>query len=234
MMSETNLNNDPEMDAELLDALSAAFGDDAQSILAESVSDAEAGFDSEQDLHVDQTETPVGESHSPLVRFTHELTRKIYAGDFENSIPDAESRCLACSVGSNSFGIPIGSVVEILNYPKVTSLPRTPNWLRGVTNFRGQILSVTDLRNLLRLSGCAPIVGEKIVVVKSEQHDKKTAVVVDSVEGIRQFGLVDTPIDVANPSFEQVAQNGAFVDQQDTPLLSVEKLFELADLSASV
>lgn len=90
-------------------------------------------------------------------------------------------------VGGQRFGIPLTGVQEIDRCGKVTILPRTPDWLRGITNLRGKVFSVTDFRRLLKLGHESPAVGEKIIVVQSKRWNARTALVVDRVIGLRNL-----------------------------------------------
>ena len=44
------------------------------------------------------------------------------------------------------YGIPIHQVQEIRGWTKVTPLPNSPRYIRGVLNLRGTIVPIIDLR----------------------------------------------------------------------------------------
>jgi purine-binding chemotaxis protein CheW len=54
-------------------------------------------------------------------------------------------------LGREVLGIEVHFVVEIRQNEPVTRVPRVPSWVVGVTNLRGRILSVVDLRSFLGL-----------------------------------------------------------------------------------
>ena len=83
----------------------------------------------------------------------------------------ANPQALACSllrmaVGSEALAVPINDVREILEVGRLTALPRTPDFVRGVMNLRGAVVPVIDLAARL---GQAPItIGRRSCVVVVE------------------------------------------------------------------
>lgn len=55
-------------------------------------------------------------------------------------------------VGSEEYGLEIRSITEVTRLPKITPLPRMPEFIEGVINLRGMIIPVVDLRKRFSLS----------------------------------------------------------------------------------
>jgi purine-binding chemotaxis protein CheW len=74
---------------------------------------------------------------------------------------------LRMNVGSDVLAVPISEVREILQVTRLTPLPRTPVFVRGVMNLRGSVVPVIDLAS--RLGRDATRIGRRscIVVVES-------------------------------------------------------------------
>lgn len=85
-------------------------------------------------------------------------------------------------VEDRSFGIPIGSVREIIRWTKVTPLPRQPLHARGVLNLRGAIVPVHDLR--ARLGGALTEATESHVIVIVTVGEQTIGILVDAVSDI--------------------------------------------------
>jgi len=83
------------------------------------------------------------------------------------------------------YAVPLTNVLEIQRIPRITSLPHVPSWLRGVTNMRGDVLSVVDLRMLLGIETAVRSNDERMVVVKSTSEELAIGWIVDHVVGIR-------------------------------------------------
>ena len=239
-MSNSNSNpSKPESD-DLQDALLAAFGDEANDWLV-----GDDGQDDEQlaAILAEQTGNELGEGSFPgeraldaiLTGLTAELETNATSESASTEQSDTEQedvgpRHAVFEVGDQVFGIPLTGVREIDRCGKVTVLPRTPAWLRGVTNLRGQILSVTDFRNLLDLPGDRQSASEKIIVVHSERHNAHTALVVDRVLGIRNLSGERKPLAGLSDRIANFADSVSITDQATTVLIDPDELLGCDEL----
>ena len=58
-----------------------------------------------------------------------------------------ERQFVVFRLGDDEFGLPIEAVNEVARVPEqITRLPRTPKFLEGVVNLRGEVLPVVDQR----------------------------------------------------------------------------------------
>jgi len=82
------------------------------------------------------------------------------------------------TVDEVNYGVPVDQVREVRDMQSVTPVPGAPEYVEGVTNLRGQIITVIDLRKRLGLDN-GTAANEKIMIIDLE----KTAVgvVVDAV-----------------------------------------------------
>ena len=55
-------------------------------------------------------------------------------------------RYLTFSLNEEEYGIGILKVKEIIGMMPITSVPRTPEFVKGVINLRGKVIPVVDLR----------------------------------------------------------------------------------------
>ena len=69
-----------------------------------------------------------------------------------------ELHIVGFQVGRETYGVPITSLHEIVRVPEITAVPDAPDYLEGVINLRGKIVSVMDLRKRF---------GEKQATLKS-------------------------------------------------------------------
>ena len=169
-MPETE--NDFPVDDDLELAL-AAFGDDLLDILNEDddLDPAEEAGQSEPPAGIESpAPTFSPESLSPqtdpaAIENAVELVLDRYGDKLcgESKLAFAGSIAMAChtaadcsqkvhqrfvvfAIGHQRFAIPLSCVIEVANADesKITQLPHTAHWLRGVTCLRGKMLSVTD------------------------------------------------------------------------------------------
>jgi purine-binding chemotaxis protein CheW len=70
---------------------------------------------------------------------------------------------LRMAVGDEDLAVPIDDVREILEVGRLTTLPRTPSFVRGVMNLRGAVVPVIDLA--ARVGQNAITIGRRSCVV---------------------------------------------------------------------
>lgn len=70
-------------------------------------------------------------------------------------------------LGSEHFGLPIGSVSEVVTAPdKLTKLPKAPSFVDGVMNLRGQVVPVIDQRRRFETKSAGPDRKSRIIIVR--------------------------------------------------------------------
>ncbi|MBX7219523.1 MAG: chemotaxis protein CheW [Blastocatellia bacterium] len=83
------------------------------------------------------------------------------------------------------FAVPMTGIAEIGLVPPVTMLPGAPQWLRGVANLRGDIVSVVDLQVFM---GGEPTLTDafhnRLLVAQSARRDLAAGLVVERVTGL--------------------------------------------------
>ena len=93
---------------------------------------------------------------------------------------------LVFQLGENSFGVDILRVKEILQFAGCTTVPRTPDYIRGVVNLRGNVLPVVDLLCLFQGTPADATRKSCVIIVEIQiQGDRAEAgILVDSVEQV--------------------------------------------------
>jgi purine-binding chemotaxis protein CheW len=90
---------------------------------------------------------------------------------------------LVFRLGNDEFGLPIDAVVEVAQVPpQVTRVPKTPKFLEGVVNLRGEVLPVVDQRRRFDMPKLEKAESRRLVVVKTERH--RAGLIVDSVSDV--------------------------------------------------
>ena len=107
---------------------------------------------------------------------------------------------LVFRLGDDEFGLPIDSVVEIAQLPtQITRIPKTPKFLEGVINLRGDVLPVVDQRRRFDMPKPDHTEGRRLVVVKTEHL--RAGVIVDSVSDVLRIAA-----DAVSPPPQLTAQ----------------------------
>ena len=92
------------------------------------------------------------------------------------------------TVGDVDYGAPVEQVREVRDVQAVTPVPGAPSYVEGVTNLRGQIITVMDLRKRLEIDETGNH-GEKIIVI--EMGKAAVGVVVDTVTEVTTIAEAD-------------------------------------------
>ena len=90
-----------------------------------------------------------------------------------------EKQLVVFDLDSESYGVDIGAVREIIRMQEITRVPRTPEFVEGVINLRGKVIPVVDLRKRFGLAVGEENKDNRIVVVDIGGQD--IGVVVDAV-----------------------------------------------------
>jgi len=85
-------------------------------------------------------------------------------------------------VGRETYGVPITSLHEIVRVPEITAVPDAPDYLEGVINLRGKIVSVMDLRKRFGEKQATVRKQNRILVV--EHAGRLAGLIVDSASEV--------------------------------------------------
>lgn len=89
---------------------------------------------------------------------------------------------LIFTLGNEEYGIEILKVQEIRGYDRVTRIPNAPEFITGVTNLRGVIVPIVDLRVKFQL-GSADINQDTVIIVLN-LYERIVGIVVDGVSDV--------------------------------------------------
>ena len=113
-------------------------------------------------------------------------------------ITDREGKYLTFSMANEEYGIGILKIREIIGMMPITSVPQTPEYVKGVINLRGKVIPVMDLRLRFNMDSIDYNERTCIIVVEifSQSATVQIGIVVDSVSevlNIKQDEIEDTP-----------------------------------------
>src|SRR5207249_7387892 len=106
-----------------------------------------------------------------------------------------ELHIVGFQVGRETYGVPITSLHEIVRVPEITAVPDAPEFMEGVINLRGKIVSVIDLRKRLGDKTATITKRNRILVV--EHNRRLCGLIVDSASEVLKIPASDVE---ASPS----------------------------------
>ncbi len=93
-----------------------------------------------------------------------------------------DTQVVVMALANEHYGVGISSIAEIIMLQPVTYVPRAPAFVEGVTNLRGKVLPVIDLRKRFGLA-VAPVSKDTRIVV-AEMGGAQVGMIVDAVSEV--------------------------------------------------
>jgi purine-binding chemotaxis protein CheW len=96
-----------------------------------------------------------------------------------------ERKFLVFRLNDGEFGLPIEAVEEVARVPaQITKVPKTPKFLEGVVNLRGEVIPVVDQRRRFEMPRReeSEREGLRLIVVRTKEH--RAGLIVDSVSEV--------------------------------------------------
>lgn len=99
---------------------------------------------------------------------------------------ERQGKYLVFHLDREEFGVHVLKVREIMGLQEITTVPRTPDYVKGVINLRGKVIPVIDLRRKFQLPPAEYTVRTCIIVlqVQSESGPMQMGVIVDGVSEV--------------------------------------------------
>jgi purine-binding chemotaxis protein CheW len=131
---------------------------------------------------------------------------------------------LTFALAEEEYGLEILKVREIISMSEITSVPKTPEFVKGVINLRGKVIPVIDLR--LKFA------------MEEVPYTDETCIIVVDVDGVEMGIIVDhvsEVLDITGGDIEDAPAFGGSVetdfilgmgktDERVTILLDIEKV----------
>lgn len=156
--------------------------------------------------------------------------------------PEVMVHLIVFKLGEEYYGIRIEQVKEVTITPAVTRMPRTPNFIKGVANIRGDIIAVMDLEERFNIRPAVPVSPPGIVskptsyTLVIEAKDYSIGVVVKEMP--QSLNLSVSKID-KTPSFlqdtnisENYIEGIAKVDKKLIIVLDMFKILSAEEIKA--
>lgn len=137
---------------------------------------------------------------------------------------ETEIQFVVFKLGTEEYGIPITQVREINRLTTPTKIPKSPSFVEGVINLRGQIIPIVDLKKRFDLE-LTEYSGEARVMVV-EIKDQVCGIIVDEVSEVLRMATASIeppPGMIANIDIEYIAGVGK-VGERLLIILDINKL----------
>jgi purine-binding chemotaxis protein CheW len=116
-----------------------------------------------------------------------------------------ELQCVVFELDTEAYGVDIATVESIIKMQEITRLPQAPSFMEGITNLRGTIVPVIDLRKRFGMTEQEPTRETRIVI--ASMGGTKVGLIVDAVSQV-----IRIPEDAIEPPPQMsITINSAFI-----------------------
>lgn len=142
---------------------------------------------------------------------------------------------LSFRLGEEIFAVSVKKVLEVLEIQRITRVPKTPQYIRGVINFRGEILPVIETRLKFNMETIEETPKTVIIVFDLDVKGKQVVLgaIADSVKDV---------IEITDDEIKSVPEMGSkyntkfikgMIKTNDgfTMLLDIDQVFSEKDLT---
>jgi len=145
-----------------------------------------------------------------------------------------EQQFLTLTLDRERYAISVGQVLEVLEDARVTRLPCSLPYMKGLIDLRGKGIPVIDLRLRFGMPGAAPTKETAIVVVEHERDGGRLVVglLADAVHEVIELAAdhVGAAPDVGAGPAADFLQGIARRDDGFILVLDIDRIFEGHDL----
>lgn len=150
----------------------------------------------------------------------------------------AESRAgkyLTFRLDNEEYGLEILKVREIIGLMDITSVPKTPEYVRGIINLRGTVIPVLDLKKKFDMGATEDTEETCVIVVEVALGDQKVMMgtIVDAVSEvleIKEDEIEDAPAFGTNVNTQFILGIGKVKDEVKI-LLDIDEVLTANDMT---
>lgn len=153
----------------------------------------------------------------------------------EKETPEPRRHFVTFSIGGEWYGVDIMDVAEVVPIGTITLLPNVPEHIAGIVNFRGNIVSITDLKKVFGLSKDEPQTTKderRAVIIHS--NGTSTGLLVDGSEESCEIPIskLEPPVSTLSKEKGDVIENQFSLNNRLVAVLNAQKVIEKTRLHA--
>ena len=140
------------------------------------------------------------------------------AGDFQRKA----GQWVHFYLGGTAFAFPSQNTLAIDYRPEVIPLPNLPRWVLGICHLYGDIVSVVDIKQILRLTPGGTDTAKKLILIRNQ--GVRTAIIVDNLGGMLSVYDHDKKKPPENTAFHKFLKAVLISGRQTIHLLDLDVL----------
>jgi len=141
---------------------------------------------------------------------------------------------LSFKLGDEEFAAHVGKVLNILEMTKITEVPKSPEYMKGVINLRGTVLPVVDTRIKFGMTPTEYTTNTCIVVMEVEMEGDTVQVgaLVDAVQAVLEIdeSQIQPPPSIGSKYKSEFIYGMAKEDERFIMLLDMDRVFSADEI----
>lgn len=146
----------------------------------------------------------------------------------EGTINLESKQYVVFKLGKEEYGVDIKKVTTIERMMQIARVPKTPDFIKGVINLRGEIIPIMDLRLRFNMPVSEETEDTRIIIIKIE--DMSVGIIVDAVAEVLELSedaIENITSFSSDMSVDYILGVGK-VNGRIVTLLNIEKLLKIA------
>ena len=145
-----------------------------------------------------------------------------------------DNKYLIFNLGKEIYGIPILKIKTIERKMDITPVPKTPGFVKGITNLRGKIIPVMDLKEKFGI-GMAEVTERTCIIIVDIRTDaglQTNGLMVDEVSEVLDMedGVIEPVPKYGDMAIDQEFMSGiGKKDNRVIILLDIQKILDFSD-----
>lgn len=142
----------------------------------------------------------------------------------ELEIISEKTQYIKVNIGDENFGIDIKFVENIVRMQHITRVPKSPDYIKGVINLRGDVIPVYSLRLRMGIEEIEYSKSSRIIIIKFE--GESIGFIVDSVDRVIELSQ-DSIEKINHDSFTENDNYISGVGKEEDGLISLLEISEI-------
>ncbi len=149
----------------------------------------------------------------------------------QEKLSDPVNQWVTFKLGNETFGINVMQVQEVLRIPDIAPVPGAPDYVLGIINLRGNVVTVIDTRQKFGLIPNGTDESSRIVIIEAD--DQVIGILVDSVAEVVELSdsMIESAPNVGNDESSKYIQGVTSHEKQLVILVDLNKFLGDDELS---
>ncbi|NLL06692.1 MAG: chemotaxis protein CheW [Clostridiaceae bacterium] len=146
-----------------------------------------------------------------------------------NTVSVERKQYVVFLLGKENYGVEIHSVTTIEKMLPYARVPKTPDYIKGVINLRGEIVPIMDIRTRFGMEVIDETEETRVIIIKI--NDISLGIIVDEVDEVLELKeeAIENVANFTNDLSMDYILGVGKIDGRIVTLLNIEKLADISN-----